>query len=897
MTYSADVLALSPLAYWRLGDASGTTLTDSSGSGRNGTYIGSPTLGAAGLLTGDADTAVNCDGTNDGATVTDAAWMDTGTTYTAIIWAKFDTVAAGTQSIFTRKGGSSSNRSWEIYRSGATVVFNTWNTSSGSANPDPATVAADTVYMIVGVRDGFSCKLYMNGTLFDEFVDAADPRTAVATDMTIAWDQWTGAQFLDGTVDEAAFFTAALTATQIADLYTSGSSSVVDATVLPPAATATAQGEAPAVTVDAVTIDAPTATATAAGLAPTVGDTQAAFFSDAVVEIAFNSGYSTPAASRTWTDVSDYVEAHEFIEITYGRQDEFSTCDANTCRVTLDNSDGRFTARRASSPYYPNVKIGRPLRVTVTRPGGSASTRFVGYIDDWPLEWDGASNYAKTQITATSRMARLGGDRQLKSIVEEEILEDGPAAYYTLGEAEGATSAADSSGNSAASLTMAGSGTAVTFGTATGPGTDGLTAATFAGGKYLKANLDALATSQQWAECYFSTTATPATNIYLIDVATTSLSPLHALALVITPTGIVQAAVGHSGGTLNLESAVALNDGATHHVLIYGKSGATVLYVDGVSVDTDATAVTLAADATGVSVGGQYSSVAGQFTGIIAHAAVGTTALTAARAAAHANAGLTGFAGETPGARIERYATQAAVPLAEVNADAGTSPMAHVDTTGQSTMDMLRVVETTENGVLHDARDNTLRFHDRTSRYLATSAFTLSMTAQQIESGFVPKVDRTGLLNDVTATLSSGTVTARAVDQDSVDDYGRKSVEIELATTDENEPHAAAWSRVNTYAEPRTRIPAVSVDILPLTGTLQDSVLAADVGTRFAVTGIPSQAETTTGDFFVEGYTETIGATSHVFTFNVSDAAVILDSAFVLDSATRGVLDTNRLAY
>ena len=78
-------------------------------------------------------------------------------------------------------------------------------------------------------------------------------------------------------------------------------------------------------------------------------------------------------------------------------------------------------------------------------------------------------------ITAVSRTARLGRGNELRSVVEEEILADGPDAYYTLGEPEGATQANDSSGNGAAPLFMTGDGPAVVFGNATGPGTDGLT--------------------------------------------------------------------------------------------------------------------------------------------------------------------------------------------------------------------------------------------------------------------------------------------------------------------------------------------------------------------------------------------------------------------------------------
>jgi hypothetical protein len=62
VSYVDEVLADSPLAYWRLGEPSGATAADSSGNGHDGTYEGSPTLGVSGSVAGDADTAATFDG-------------------------------------------------------------------------------------------------------------------------------------------------------------------------------------------------------------------------------------------------------------------------------------------------------------------------------------------------------------------------------------------------------------------------------------------------------------------------------------------------------------------------------------------------------------------------------------------------------------------------------------------------------------------------------------------------------------------------------------------------------------------------------------------------------------------------------------------------------------------
>ena len=60
--YSGAVSASGPLAYYRLGDASGTAAADTSGNGLNATYVGGVQLGQVGALPFDPDTAVTLDG-------------------------------------------------------------------------------------------------------------------------------------------------------------------------------------------------------------------------------------------------------------------------------------------------------------------------------------------------------------------------------------------------------------------------------------------------------------------------------------------------------------------------------------------------------------------------------------------------------------------------------------------------------------------------------------------------------------------------------------------------------------------------------------------------------------------------------------------------------------------
>jgi YD repeat-containing protein len=90
-TYSEAVLATSGiLDYWRLGDAVGPALLDGVGH-NNATASGEPTLGVAGALQGDADTAVRFDGVNDAASA--PVQLEGKTAITVGFWLKWNEYA------------------------------------------------------------------------------------------------------------------------------------------------------------------------------------------------------------------------------------------------------------------------------------------------------------------------------------------------------------------------------------------------------------------------------------------------------------------------------------------------------------------------------------------------------------------------------------------------------------------------------------------------------------------------------------------------------------------------------------------------------------------------------------------------------------------------------------
>ncbi|YCK35182.1 hypothetical protein ACNF49_14165 [Actinomadura sp. ATCC 39365] len=80
-----------------------------------------------------------------------------------------------------------------------------------------------------------------------------------------------------------------------------------------------------------------------------------------ICEIAFTKDSSD--GSPLWQDVSDFVEWQEGVRISRRRSHELDEVQPGTLSLALNNSDGRFTAGRTSSPYYPNVTLNRPIRI------------------------------------------------------------------------------------------------------------------------------------------------------------------------------------------------------------------------------------------------------------------------------------------------------------------------------------------------------------------------------------------------------------------------------------------------------------------------------------------------------------------------------------------------------
>lgn len=615
------------------------------------------------------------------------------------------------------------------------------------------------------------------------------------------------------------------------------------------------------------------------------------------VEIAFNVGVT---GTPTWTDVTSKVRVDPGIDIQHWRGDEDSETQASRLSLTLMNNDGRYTPGNASGFHYPNIKRNRPIRVRSTH-NGVTYDRFTGYVDDWVVDWPATvGTISDCAVTASSRMSRLGRGTELRSLIEEEAGADNSLGHYTLGEPEGSTRVSDSTGRNTEPLALAGTGAPVTFGTAIGPGTDGLTAGTFPGGKYLTGSVAPITTaSALYLGCWFlSSTAASLNDIVFASLSTSATGGRNKLRLSVRTTGQVRASfVPDSGGTQFVETAGSLTDGATHHVLAVFVAGSNLrLYVDGVLVDT--TASTLAGETAtvdGLTVGGTLDTTAiyEPFNGTLAHVYYGASSVSASRAADHNLAGTTGFAGETSAEWIDRLASYAGVAAADTDTT-GSTQIAVFDPTGATALDVMRRVETTEGGVLFDALDGTLTLLGRDDRYAATSAFTVSYTGREIAAPPRPVLDDQRQVNDMTATNADGVI-GYAIDQSSIDDDGLYRDSVELATNDPDEPLLRAGWIVSRYSEAVERISELEILLNTADNTLAAGVLSAQVGTKLLLESLPANAPASSMSLFVEGRAERITMSEDRVTLHTSPAE--LWDVFTIGTTALGQFDAYPLAY
>lgn len=225
--YDSVVLADSPSSYWKLNESSGPTLADSTGGGNtataqaisdNGLYVGGVTYGQPGAISGD--NAVTLDGSS-GYVTSLLSYTNPGP-FSVEVWFKTTTTAGGMLIGFgDHQTGSSGNYDRHIYMTNSgQLVFGTCCSvttieTSGSYNDG-------NWHYAVGTWANNTLSFYVDGSLIGTATGNLQSYTGywrLGYDNLGGWPSSPSSYYFAGTIDDAAVYDYALSATQIANHY------------------------------------------------------------------------------------------------------------------------------------------------------------------------------------------------------------------------------------------------------------------------------------------------------------------------------------------------------------------------------------------------------------------------------------------------------------------------------------------------------------------------------------------------------------------------------------------------------------------------------------------------------------------------------------------------------
>lgn len=565
-------------------------------------------------------------------------------------------------------------------------------------------------------------------------------------------------------------------------------------------------------------------------------------------------------------DVSAWVRLVDGVTTSgYGRGDENTAVTSTQLTLTLDNSDGRFTLGAVGY----GIAVDQKIRVK-----HNGVNRFTGYVQSWPVRWAPAGFQALTTISATDEWARLSRF-VLRSMIEEEILTAGASAYYPCDDPTGSVAAGDTSGNNAPPLTIK------TNEVGTAPPTFDGTVVTFpADSDPLAVDLDPLFNISAGAtfRCSFNVPVAPSSALYLLRVGSDSVAAGGHIRARVDSAGLL---VVTNGFITTYYTGPNVADGEDHDLLIVLDGTNYLIYLDGVFRDTSTATFT---GSNLLRVGGVVGTDGHTMSNVAAY----PTALTAAQAGYQADA-LFGTA--TSDETIARVAALVGSPTGTIAA--GLSTLVYPDFAGTSAADVLNSVAEGEAGVVYVDGSGDLRFVNRNTRPLTlTAAFTADTATEIVGADTEVVSDMSDVVNYATGTRSGGApqLVKHAA---SISAHGRYPSDLSpWVGTDDEARDRAGWL-VGKHANPAPRIPQLTLDLLTANASVVAAALALDIGSRIALSHMPTQTPGTIGDLMVEGWTETV--TDQSWTLELNCTAWALQSAWILDSATYSLLDSTTL--
>ena len=259
--YAATIANDKPAAYYRMNDASGSTLADSSGNAHPATVNGTVAFRQGQLLSADASSSSVSLST--GYLTEDATW--TQQAVSAECWVQptaADLAATAAPRLIENAWSDSTGKGFELWLNAG---YASWQVN-WAALSDPVALTAGSIYHIVGTYDGTTSSLYVNGALTAQNSTATgwNPQTGdSATSYLGVLDAISPGpgivDHLQGKVGDCATYNYALTPAQTVNHYNVGTGSTLAAPTPIPATPAPSAPPSPGPAGTPIAYDANTA--------------------------------------------------------------------------------------------------------------------------------------------------------------------------------------------------------------------------------------------------------------------------------------------------------------------------------------------------------------------------------------------------------------------------------------------------------------------------------------------------------------------------------------------------------------------------------------------------------------------------------------------------------------
>jgi RHS repeat-associated protein/uncharacterized delta-60 repeat protein len=235
--YSAYVMADGPADYWRLGESSGAGVNQ---AGANYlVYSGTSTRGVAGALAGDADKAIDFDGSSGYGSV---SGLELTEDLTVEAWVNVDSAPpSGEYQVIAGRGAAggseSQNVQWSlcIANTGGSLKPMAFHESGSGVDQivTGTTIIGGGWHHVAVVRDSDAgtYQFVVDGVAESPVTYAAAP-TGGSAGLVYVGRSPKGSQYFNGKVDELAVYGAALSAAQLAEHYSAGASAFTNGATL-----------------------------------------------------------------------------------------------------------------------------------------------------------------------------------------------------------------------------------------------------------------------------------------------------------------------------------------------------------------------------------------------------------------------------------------------------------------------------------------------------------------------------------------------------------------------------------------------------------------------------------------------------------------------------------------